>query len=536
MTSTAPPWLYAPAWQRATAALKAEQPGDFVEAVEELLTHYPDDPILLYNSAVILVDLGRLDTAVQRYDHLRQVAPAMRPRAVCGLLRAAQLSGSFESAERATAAAVELLERQLDTIDDVPLLKYFAYRRVFTPALDRFGPALGTRIARLLGAPALPAPSARPERGRRLTVGYLSWGFGDHPIGHVTQDLFAAHDRDRFRILGFSGRDRSAEAAPYARKIRAGFDACHEIGGLSPVEAARRIRAANVDILVALDQHMAWDGQTSAPEILAHRPAPLQASWLGVAASAHLPFIDVLLADAVTVPAGEDTAFTERVVRLPGCFHCASPHPIAAEAPSRAECGLPDAGPVFAGFNNIEKIDRASFDAWMAILRQVPDSVLWLTHRRQIGVTEANLRREAEARGVAGNRLVFAGRLPDKSLHLARHRHADLLLDTLSLNASTTALDALWAGLPVLTVQGSRFAARLAETFLRHAGLPELVMPDVGHFIALAAALAQDRARLAQLKARVARQGTASGLFDTAGFARKLEAAYDQLWRDRPGS
>jgi predicted O-linked N-acetylglucosamine transferase (SPINDLY family) len=328
LTSPAPPWLLSLAWQRASAALKGENPAGFVDAVEELLAQYPDDPILLYNSAVVSADLGRLDEAVARYDTLRRVAPAMRPRAVCGLLRAAQLSGSFESTAHATAEAVTLLEQQLDAIDDVPLLKYFAYRRVFTPALDRFGPALGRRIALLLGAPALPAPPIRRERGRRLTIGYLSWGFGDHPIGHVTQDLFAAHGRDRFRILGFSGRDRGAEAAPYARKIRASFDTCHEIGGLAPVEAARRIRAESVDILVALDQHMAWDGATSAPEILAHRPAPLQVSWLGVAASAHLPFIDCLLADAVTVPAGEDALFAERIIRLPGCFHCASPHPI----------------------------------------------------------------------------------------------------------------------------------------------------------------------------------------------------------------
>jgi protein O-GlcNAc transferase len=524
-----PAWLGLPQGQAVVMAMQQGRLDAAADGLAALLGHFPDDPALLYNFAVIASDLGRIAEAVAAYRRLASVSPPFQARAVSGLLRAAQLSGSFAATEAAARDAARFLDSAIEAIDDVQILKYFAYRRVFVPAFDSVRPRLERRIAGLLGAvrrPALP----RPSRPSRLTIGYLSSCFGDHPIGHVTSGLFVAHDRTRFRILGFSGRDRRAETAPYAGMIRAGFEALHEIGSLAPAEAAARIAAERVDILVSLDQHMDWPGQTSSPEILARRPAPLQLAWLGVAAGTGLPAVDYLLADAVTVPPGEAGLYAETVWRLPGCYHCASPHPIAPTVPGRAECGLPETGIVFAGFNNIEKIDREAFTAWMAILRAVPGSVLWLTNQRRFAVTEANLRAEAEALGVAGARLVFAHRLPDKAAHLARHAQADLLLDTFTINASTTALDALWAGLPVLTRQGTRFSARLAETFLRSLGLDGLVAADTDGFVGLAITLARDPARLAALKARL-RDAVATGpLFDTTGFARKLEAAYDQLW------
>jgi protein O-GlcNAc transferase len=524
-----PAWLGLPQGQAVVVAMQQGRLDAAADGLAGLLGHFPDDPALLYNFAVIASDLGRIAEAVAAYRRLASVSPPFRARAVSGLLRAAQLSGSFAATEAAARDAGQFLDSAIEAIDDVQILKYFAYRRVFVPAFDSVRLRLERRIAGLLGAVRRPTVP-RPARPSRLTIGYLSSCFGDHPIGHVTSGLFAAHDRERFRILGFSGRDRQAEAAPYAGMIRAGFEALHEIGSLAPAEAAARIAAERVDILVALDQHMDWPGPTSSPEILARRPAPLQLAWLGVAAGTGLPAVDYLLADAVTVPPGEAGLYAETVWHLSGCYHCASPHPIAPTVPGRAECGLPETGLVFAGFNNIEKIDREAFTAWMAILRAVPGSVLWLTNQRRFAVTEANLRAEAEALGVAGARLVFAHRLPDKAAHLARHAQADLLLDTFTINASTTALDALWAGVPVLTRQGPRFSARLAETFLRSLGLEGLVAADTEEFVGLAVTLARDPARLAALKARL-RDAVATGpLFDIAGFARKLEAAYDQLW------
>jgi protein O-GlcNAc transferase len=528
-----PIWLGLPEGQAVAAALQQGRLDTAVAGLEALLARFPDDPALLYNFAVLASDLGRLAEAAGAYRRLADVSPPFRARAVSGLLRIAQLSGRFATIEAATREAVSFLDGAVDTIEDVQILKFFAYRRVFAPAFDAVGSRVERRIATLLGAGQRPA-MPRPLRPERLTIGYLSSCFGDHPIGHVTRDLFAAHDRSRFRVLGFSGRDRSAETAPYAGVIRAGFDALHQIGDLPPAAAAARIAAEGVDVLVSLDQHMDWRGPSSAPEILALRPAPLQLAWLGVAAGTGLPAVDYLLADAITVPPGEETLYTETVLRLTGCYHCASAHAIAPEVPGRAECGLPETGTVFAGFNNIEKIDRATFEAWMAILRAVPQSVLWLTNQRRFAVTEANLRLEAEARGVAGERLVFAHRLPDKAAHLARHAQADLLLDSFTINASTTALDALWAGLPVLTRRGDRFPARLAETFLRNLGLGELVASDTEAFIRLAVELAADASRRAALKERLRGAVAGGALFDIAGFAAKLEAAYDRIWA-RPG-
>jgi predicted O-linked N-acetylglucosamine transferase (SPINDLY family) len=524
-----PAWLGLPEGQAVAAALAARRLDEAVDGLERLLAQFPEDPALLYNFAVLASDLGRIAEASAAYRRLAAVAPPFRARAMAGLLRAAQLSGRFAAIEAATDEAALFLDAAVETIDDLQILKFFAYRRVFAPAFDRLAPRIERRIAALLGdAPRPPVP--RGLRPKRLTIGYLSSCFGDHPIGHVTRDLYAAHDRRRFRILGFSGRDRSAEPSPYADIIAAGFEALHQIGGLDPAAAARRIAAEGVDILVSLDQHMDWPGPFSAPEILVLRPAPLQLAWLGVAAGTGLPAVDYLLADAVTVPPGEEALYAERVWRLPGCYHCASPHAIAPTVPSRAECGLPETGIVLAGFNNIEKIERGAFEAWMTILRAVPGSVLWLTNQRRFAVTEANLREEAALRGVAPERLVFAHRLPDKAAHLARHAQADLLLDSFTINASTTALDALWAGLPVLTRRGDRFPARLAETFLRSLGVGGLVAADTAGFIATAVALAQDPARLAALKSELRTAVARGPLFDIAGFARKLEAAYDGLW------
>jgi predicted O-linked N-acetylglucosamine transferase (SPINDLY family) len=523
-----PAWLGLPEGQAVATALQRGRLDAAALGLRSLLERFPDEPSLLYNFAVVACDVGWLDEAADAYRRLAPASASLRPRAVAGLLRVAQLSGDFAAIEGAVEATVRFLDQAIEAIDDVQILKFFAYRRVFTPALDRFAGRLERRIAALL-LPVRPAWPARRRSDGQMTIGYLSSGFGDHPIGHVARDLFAAHDRSGFRVLGFSGRDRSAEAAPFAAAIRAGFDAFHEIGELPPAAAAARIAAEGVEILISLDQHMDWRGATSATEILALRPAPVQVAWLGVAAGTGQPCVDYLLADAVTVPEGEEGLYAEAVLRLPGCYHCASPHAIAGAVPSRAECGLPETGIVFAGFNNIEKIERSAFEAWMAILRNVPESVLWLTNQRRFRSTEANLRREAAAHGVAGDRLVFAHRLPDKAAHLARHALADLLLDSFTINASTTALDALWAGLPVLTKRGDRFPARLSETFLRSLGLGELVAPDRDAFVRLAVALAEDAPRRAGLKARL-RMAVATGtLFDIAGFARKLEDTYRQI-------
>jgi protein O-GlcNAc transferase len=238
--------------------------------------------------------------------------------------------------------------------------------------------------------------------------------------------------------------------------------------------------------------------------------------------------MDYILVDDFIVPANQQPFFTEQLVHLPGCYQANdSRREITAIAPSRAECGLPDEGFVFCCFNNGYKITAAMFDVWMDLLRAVPGSVLWLLEINRLAA--ANLRREAEARGVASERLVFASRRP-LAEHLSRHRVADLFLDCFPVNAHTTASDALWAGLPVLTIAGETFVSRVAGSLLRSVGLPELIATSPAAYKAMALRLARDPALLGDLRARLAASRATSPLFDGGRFARGLEQAYVRMW------
>ena len=261
--------------------------------------------------------------------------------------------------------------------------------------------------------------------------------------------------------------------------------------------------------------------------IFAHRAAPIQVSWLGFPATMGASFIDCIIADDFVVPDVEAGNYAERVVRLPVCFQANdADRPAPAAPPVRADAGLPAAGFVFCCFNAVYKVGPRLFDAWMRILRRVPGSVLWLVVEHPIA--RENLRREATRRGVEAERIVFAPRLP-YARYLAQLALADLFVDTLPFNAGTTASDALWMGVPVLTCTGEAYAARMAGSLLRTVGLPELVTTDLAQYEELAVELASDAGRLTSLRARLRRDGAASSLFDTTRFARDLEAVLARL-------
>jgi predicted O-linked N-acetylglucosamine transferase (SPINDLY family) len=367
--------------------------------------------------------------------------------------------------------------------------------------------------------PARPPRGARPER---LRIGYASADFHDHATAHLVAGLFARHDRARFEIRLYSyGR---ADRSEWRQRLVAGSDEFVDLAGLGLCEAADRIRADRVDVLVDL-KGFTRDGR---PELLALRAAPVQVGYLGYPGTMGVSWYDGFVTDAVCSPPGSEAHFAERLVYLPGSYQANDrEQAIADAAPSRAECGLPDEGFVYCCFNQTYKIEPALFDLWMRVLGRVPGSVLWLF--RSHAEAEANLRREAGRRGVEPARLVFADRLP-KAEHLARHRHADLFLDTLRVNAHTTASDALWAGVPVLTCPGETFQSRVAASLLHAAGLPELVMPDLAAYEEVAARLGQGGDELARLAERLQANRLTCSLFDTDGCARKLERAYDALW------
>jgi predicted O-linked N-acetylglucosamine transferase (SPINDLY family) len=241
------------------------------------------------------------------------------------------------------------------------------------------------------------------------------------------------------------------------------------------------------------------------------------------------PFMDYILADEFVLPPDQRRFFTEKVVYLPGCYQVNdSRREISPHTPSRAECGLPEQGLVFCDFNNSYKITPEMFAVWMELLKAVPGSVLWLLESNRFA--PANLRREAEARQVAAERLVFARQMPLPE-HLARHRLADLFLDTFPVNAHTTASDALWAGCPVLTMAGETFVTRVAGSLLRTVGLPELVTHSLDEYHAMALRLARDAELLAGLRARLEANRKTSRLFDAGRFARNIEETYLTMWQ-----
>ncbi len=370
------------------------------------------------------------------------------------------------------------------------------------------------------------APYARPAVGRpvpgggRLRVGYLSGDFYDHPTAVLTAGVFEAHDRSRLEIVGYS--TGPADGSALRARVAAAFDRFVDARERSPEALAERIRADRIDILVDLKGHTA--GARSL-HVLARRPAPLQVHWLGYPGTLGTPFIDYLIGDPVVTPFDDAPDFSETLVQLPWSYQSNDRSRIMAPAPMRAELGLAEDAVVFCCFNNSYKVNPAVLDAWASILAAVPKGVLWLMVRSDRDPAASNLRREAAARGIAPERLVFATRRAQAE-YLALYRRADLFLDTWPYNAHTTASDALWAGCPVLTWRGETFAGRVAASLLRAVGLPELAAESVGRYVADAIALARDPARLAALRARLDGPGRASPLFDAPQFTRALEAAY----------
>ena len=352
----------------------------------------------------------------------------------------------------------------------------------------------------------------------RLRIGYLSADLRDHATSRLAAGLFESHDRGEFEIYGLS--IGQTDDTPLGTRVRNAFDRFVDLSEASDLEAAERIHRAGIDILVDMKGYT-WGARS---RILALRPAPIQVNFLGFPGTMGTGFIDYIIADAFVLPPDQQQYFTEKPVYLPGSYQCNDRlPPIAEPAPTRAQCGLPDDALVFCCFNNSYKITAQTFDVWMRLLGAVENSVLWLYQAN--AVMAGNLRREAAARGIAADRLVFAQKLPTAE-HRARQRLADLFLDTWPCNAHTTASDALAVGLPMVTVAGPSFAGRVAGSLLRAVGLPELVAASAQGYESLALGLARDRAGLAALRARLGALLPGAALFDSARYARRLEFAF----------
>ncbi len=524
------------------------RPEEALDSYDRALALRPAYVEAIYNRAIVLEESGRLDEALACYDRAIALradhAPALNSRGnVLTVLR------RHEEAARCFARLAGIAPEF-----DYALGRDFHARLQccdwsgYTGSARRVQTAVGQGRRAVLPFSLLSMPSSPWDQlacasafaadryplapdplwagqryaHERIRLAYVSADFRDHPVPILIVGLFERHDRARFAVTGISLNP--ADDSAMGRRIRAAFDRHVDASGMNDRAIAELMRAHEID--VAVDLSGFTHGNRTA--IFAHRPAPVQVNYLGYPGTMGAPYIDYIVADACVIPATERGAYAEQVVHLPHSYQANdSRRAIAERTPTRAEAALPETGFVFCCFNKNYKIAPDTFDVWMRLLRQVEGSVLWLLESNEAATR--NLRREAERRGVDAGRIVFAPRVrPDE--HLARHRLADLFLDTLPYNAHTTASDALWAGLPLLTCTGGTFAGRVAASLLGAAGMPELVTSTYAEYETLALKLATTPALLAEVKAKLAGNRAACKLFDTALFTRHIEQAYAMMW------
>jgi predicted O-linked N-acetylglucosamine transferase (SPINDLY family) len=538
---------YAAAWfDRSRALLALMRYEAAIASLDEAIALKPDHPGAWYLRGSASYSLERFETALESYDRAIALEPANanawynRGNALIMLERIESAIASYDEAIARDPALRSAHAARLHARMQIADWRDFASELArLTARIERDEAASNPfAILSLCGSPPLQQQAARSwvrekwpssgtlpgppgKRRDRIRVGYFSSDFRNHPISFLTAGLFEMHDRSRFELIAFSlGADTRDEMRA---RVAAAFDRFLDVQKESDPEIARLARSLEVDIAVDLGGFT----RGGRPGIFALRAAPLQVSYLGYLGTMSAGYIDYLIADGTIVPDTLRRYYSEKIIRLPSYQINDSRRPIAQKVFRREELGLPSTGFVFCCFNATYKITPATFDGWMRILTRVPGSVLYLLGGG--GPLEDNLRREARARGVASERLVFGARLPAPE-YLARYRTADLFLDTLPYNAGTTASDALWAGLPVLTCMGEAFASRVGASLLRAVGLPELIAATQEEYEELAVGLADDPQRLAAIKARLAGNLHAAPLFDTALSTKHLETAYTRIY------
>lgn len=468
--------------------------------------------VTLYNRGQALAQLRRHKEAARDYDRALQLDPAhpslpgirlYTKMLLCDWSACGEIPAFLDNVRKRRIAAqpFSLIGLPATPQDQLICAQEHMTRRY--PPL----PALWTGQARAPG---------------RIRVGYVSADLHRHATAYLMAGLFEQHDRDTFEVHAFSfgPDDKSALRA----RLESSFHAFHDVARKTDEEVAQLALASGIDILVDLKGYT----QDSRPGIFARRAAPLQVAYIGYPGTMAAPYIDYFVGDRRAVTPGIAAAFTEKIIYLPDSYQVNDDKRFLPAAPARREDhGLPPEGFVFCSFNNSYKLTPDFFDVWMRLLAAVPGSVLWLFEGSD--GTQENLRREAQARGVDPARLVFAPKMPLEE-HLARQQCADLFLDSIPCNAHTTASDALWVGLPVLTCMGNTFAGRVAGSLLHAHGLPELITHDIRDYEAAALDIARHPQKLAALRDKTLAQRTRGALFDTARSTSHLESAWRTIW------
>jgi protein O-GlcNAc transferase len=490
------------------------RPEDALASFDAALHLRPDSPETLGDRAETLLDLKRYAEADKCLRRLLEVAPDIE-----------YASGQLMHLQHLGCNWIHYAENERALVESTLAGRRAGYPFPFLAVSDS-AQAQGqcARTFILNKYPESEAPIWRGERyqHKKIRVAYVSGDLRAHPVSVLMAGVFEEHDRERFETLAISLRPE--EHTPLGERVRAAFDRFIDVSQKSDRETAALIRELEVDIAVDL---MGFT-QGSRTAVFARRPAPVQVNYLGYPGSLGASYIDYILADEFVIPAQHRQHYSESVVYLPECFQANDGRRASSEtALTRRNFSLPEASLVFCCFNNSFKFNPACFDIWMRLLNAVPDSILWLL--AETSEASANLRGAAFARGVNPERLVFGGRL-GYSEHLARLQCADLFLDTWPFNGGTTASDALWAGVPLLTCAGEAFASRIAGSLLTAMQLPELITHSPQEYEALALKVATTPELLAGLRDKLARNRTTTPVFDTQRFCRHLESAYVGMW------
>lgn len=498
------------------ALQRMQDPAGAEAAYHEALKLQPDSIDATINLATMLTETGRRQEAIPLLERATQLQPD-------NSMAWAKLS--FEKRHdcdwRDYDEKVEGIVRGFVRRGPTRITPFSLITLDSTPE-EQLANARDNAQRRIPAVTPLPPHPVQVASDGKIRIGYLSADYHPHATAYLMAELFERHDRSRFNIAAYSiGPDSDSDIR---RRLVAGFDRFVDLSRLSHADAARRIHEDRVDILIDLKGYT----QNARTEIMSWRPGAVQVQYLGYPATMGAGFIDYIIADSFIIPPQHHAHFEEKVVALP---HCYQPNdtlrPIAPEAPTRADCGLPENGFVFCSFNMPYKLTPKIFAIWMRLLAQVPGSVLWLLEVSPYAAE--NLRQAAQQHGIDPARIVFAPAL-QLPAHLARQKNADLFLDTLPVNAHTTASDALWAGLPVLTCAGDTFISRVAGSLLHAIGLPELVTYNLEDYEALALSLARDPERLTAIRQHIAQNRLTAPLFNITRLTRNLEKAYQLIW------
>ncbi len=475
-----------------------------------------DDADTHNNLGNVLRELGRLDEAITCYRQALVINPELH-HAKAHLLHQLQYVCDWRELSALTEDVRTLIQ-------NVPMAQIPPFVMLALPSISSAEQKkCAENWARIqFNKLQTPSFSFNREPKAKIKLGYLSADLHEHATAYLMAEVFELHDRNRFETVAYSyGPD---DGSAMRRRLTKAFDHFEDVHSVSSAEIANCIYRDGVDILLDLKGYTAHNRA----QILAFKPAPIQVNYLGYPGTMGASCVDYLIGDPIVTPAEHAHAYTEQLVLLPNSYQPNDRKRPLANKPSRAECGLPEAGFVFCGFNQTFKILPEVFAVWMRLLREVPDSVLWLLQANRWA--EENLKREAVAQGVEATRLIFAPRLSLEQ-HLARQQQADVLLDTLPYNAHTTTSDALWVGVPVVTCMGDTFAGRVAASLLNAVGLPELITHNLQDYAALALKLAHEPDELARLQKILVENRNTVPLFDAVQFTRDLEAAYETMWQ-----